>query len=546
MVEKQSPTYGESYYPVQVGQGLYTSELPSNIPDGFSAQVYNFVATGDSLENRIGITRPSVNWSMSINFRMPDDSGVLVRNSSNIELVWGSWDNVTSKMHFIKEPTVAGPLNYTEVILPARVRGIGSYQGFVYFILFDANRVYRINTINWTTGAVTYLSVPSAAAIPATIGLWAFKDRFWTSTSNQLFFTEIAALGASGPETWAATNYIRFDANTGRAIILKVVPLSNKLIVFTTAGVFSLLVEGEPSSWILRILDSESQSTSRMCAFEAKGVVYYANTQGVWATNGQSIAKLSGVIEDQFFLAKGTRIQSVHPYEDGILVSIAKLTSTGFYDAPNCRIFYSKLDPVGWSEWNIENGDGTTNAFGDNRICDIHSITAKLPTALNAEPTVYMIASISDSREGATQNMRPQLLVFDGGSNKLLNRAGVEITAPVSCVLKTKFMDGGNPLTNKVNKECKIEVFTSDSLHEILTSWDLDSTVGASTRARDKITNEFTVGTATNLIRIPTDFMFRRCALTLSAKLQSETSQFKIKDITLVLAKSGPEAEIAR
>ena len=56
---------GEEYFRVALGQGMYTSELPSNIPDGFSAMAYNFVATGDSLENRSGIRRGSVDWKVS-------------------------------------------------------------------------------------------------------------------------------------------------------------------------------------------------------------------------------------------------------------------------------------------------------------------------------------------------------------------------------------------------------------------------------------------------------------------------------------------------
>ena len=55
---------GEEYFRVAIGQGMYTSELPSNIPDGFSAMAYNMVATGDSLENRIGIRRSSVDWKI--------------------------------------------------------------------------------------------------------------------------------------------------------------------------------------------------------------------------------------------------------------------------------------------------------------------------------------------------------------------------------------------------------------------------------------------------------------------------------------------------
>jgi hypothetical protein len=297
----------------------------------------------------------------------------------------------------------------------------------------------------------------------------------------------------------------------------------------------------------LKILDSESISTSRNCAFEAKGIVYYINTQGVWATNGQSVAKISGVIEDQFFLAKGARVHTLHSYEDGMIMSVSKLRSgTDEYDSPNCRILYSKLDPVGWTDWNIENSDGTTNAFGDNRIVDIHSVSPKISTELNLEPTVYFVASVTDSSEAVAQTTRVQLLIFDGGENQARNRAGDLITAPMSCVLKTKYMDGGNPYRNKTNKQGYLEIYTSDAQHLFTTSWDIDSTVGTSSTVRDTAIQGFTVGQASNLIRIPAGFKFRRCALTVSTRLQTNTSQIKIKDLALVLAKDRDEAEVIR
>src|SRR5688572_17889282 len=54
----------DDYFPVAIGQGMYTAELPSNIPDGFSPICYNMVASGDSLENRIGIKKSSLTWKV--------------------------------------------------------------------------------------------------------------------------------------------------------------------------------------------------------------------------------------------------------------------------------------------------------------------------------------------------------------------------------------------------------------------------------------------------------------------------------------------------
>src|SRR5215510_1275158 len=58
---------GEEYYRVAIGQGMYTAEIPSNIPDGYASICYNAVASGDSIENRIGIKTFSYNWKVMDN-----------------------------------------------------------------------------------------------------------------------------------------------------------------------------------------------------------------------------------------------------------------------------------------------------------------------------------------------------------------------------------------------------------------------------------------------------------------------------------------------
>lgn len=555
MVELRSDVYGEQLFRVEIGKGLYTAELPSNIPDGFSQKAYNLVATGDSLENRIGIRQSSVDWH-KVQQGYTDDTMVIKTHAPNVidsaALVWNSYDHtgtmgVPNTLCLIRsEPNGGmGGDGFMEITLPAKCRGVASYQSTIYFLMDDANRVYKVTALDWAADSITYASIPSAASILPTTGLYAFKDRLWTVWNERLYFTEVAPVGGL-PETWTALNYVVFSGIRGRAEIQQVVPLGNKLLVFTRAGAFSLLVEGEPESWILRTLDSESVSLHRLCAFESKGIVYFVNSNGVFATNGSSVAKISGVIEDQFFLSKGIRGQALIPFEDGMILSIMKYNADMTYDAPNCRIFYSKTDPVAWTEWNLESGDGTTNAFGANRICMVMSASLKISTFLSADPVVYFTCAVSDSTAASPQNCRTQLLIFDGGQNQARDRAGNLITAPLNTVLKTKYVDCGNHYRNKTNKRGLLELYTSDSRHNIKTSWDMDATTGTSSEVATTQTTDFTVGQATNLIQIPSDFKFRRCALTVSTALQTNESQIKIKDVTIVLDEDRSETERVR
>lgn len=555
-----SDIQGEELYRVQIGQGMYTSELSSNIADGFSPICYNLVATGDSLENRIGIKQPTVDYKVMEAIIKNDPANVspddyyifntlspFSNDSTQVAFAWGGRGNAVPG-GTLNNPTLnlvraAGTTDandgFMSVNLPVVLTGICQYADAIYFTMgtgSGANSgVQKISAINWATDAVTYSQLASTPSGQIR-GLFAFKDRIWgfgfTTSKHVLFFTNLPTVGGL-PETWAfATNRIPIVGPNGSGSIKKIVPLGNRLAIFTTNGLFTLLVEGEPASWILRVLDSKSISTHSQCAFESKGIIYYVNTEGVWATNTLSVSKVSLTIDDQFWLSKGSRIHTIAPYEDGMIVSVAKHNqAVTHFDAPNSRVFYSKLDPIAWTEWNFNRhglGDFTEN------LVAILSTTPKLQTYLNAEPVVYMLGVISDSAEGANQNSVVELFVFDGGSDTYRDRSNTQRTQPVGIYLKTKAVDGGNPFREKRNKQSYIEIFTSDAEHLFQTSWDMDLTVDEGSEIVPILLNDFTIGLGSNLVRIKSSFYYRRCALNLRAELQTDNSQIKIKDLVLI------------
>lgn len=556
----------EEYFQVAIGQGMYTSELPSNIPDGFSAMAYNMVATGDSLENRVGIRRSSVDWKVS---EVSPGTGLnTVIDQYNIiyplfptrfdaafpSFAWAAWGNavptgaaLNPSLNFVRCAGTADAADgFMSVTTPQLVTGICQYRDTVYFSMISQG-IQKITNFNWTADTITYSSIPSSSG--GTLqGLFTFKDRLWGYQNELLYYTDVAAVGGF-PETWAfATNRIPFVGPSGAGRIKKVVTLGNKLLVFTMAGLFTLIVEGPPQSWILRVLDSKSVCTTNQCAFESKGIVYYINTAGVWATNGLYNTKISGVIEDQFFLAKGHRTHSIVPYEDGLLISIGKLASTNlrYYDSENCRIFYSKLDPVAWTEWNIQTKSTVPTPIGANRLCCVYSVTDKVSTYLNPEPVAYALMFISDSTETTVAGSTLQLLVFDGGEDQIIDKTNTVRLAPVNIYLKTKNMDGGNPYNLKQHKRGLLEIFTSDAQHIFTTSWEIDATTTDGSAVRQTRLQDFTVGVGSNLIQVPSLFHYRRCGLIVSTNLQTNSSQVKIKDIAIVQNTERGEFELVR
>src|SRR6187551_2537912 len=133
---------------------MYTSELASNIPDGFSAVCYNLVATGDSLENRIGIRRSTVNHQSLYNAPTTvarandiDSHGYFCQidpwggDSSKAAFAWSSQGSTvpgnvlnSSTLNFVR---AAGAVDandgFMAVTTAGLISGICQYNGTIYY-----------------------------------------------------------------------------------------------------------------------------------------------------------------------------------------------------------------------------------------------------------------------------------------------------------------------------------------------------------------------------------------------------------------------------
>ena len=54
--------YAESAFPIEIGFGLYTAELPSGLPNGYCFEAYNTIGSGESMENRLGFNYSPVDY----------------------------------------------------------------------------------------------------------------------------------------------------------------------------------------------------------------------------------------------------------------------------------------------------------------------------------------------------------------------------------------------------------------------------------------------------------------------------------------------------
>lgn len=542
----------ETALPVPVGQGLYTAELSSSIPEGYCSKLRNFIAVGDSVENRFGFRQTTVDWNQISTTTFEDHIRLYKMfdgDSTKPVLAWpqpGSGEiNFLRSVDKFNAAAVTGDGYMLAPTGETKVYSLTSYRDRGYFT--SNLGIRRITSWNWTTDAITFASVTTA--IVDAKGLTSFKDRLWCFKSNTLYFSDIAAVGGY-PETWnAATQAIIFDGPSGTSVIRQIVPISNRLLVFTDTGLFVLIVAGEPSSWNKKILDARSSVNSEQCAFESSGLIYYVDNRGVWTTDGLVTAKVSGTIEDAFFQTSYTVKARLNYLDDGMVLSLANYWKSGTniqMDVVKTKIYYTKLDNIAWAEWNIDSTEATVSDFADYRLCEVFSCSDKVYSQLTDTPIGYMLVATSKSTATVSAPIQIQMVVYDSSQDSLrvpLTGSTSELrTDEIILTLKTRYIDAEIKHKDKLIKMAYLEAFSSSVNHQLTSYWSLDN--GSITLGFD--IDEPVSGEGTSLIKIPADFMFRKTALNIDAKMQNNDHRVKIKDIIMMLHLKSNEPDEVR
>ena len=526
---------------VPVGQGLYTAELSSSIPEGYCARLKNFIAAGDSIENRFGFVQTSVDWNQISATAFEDHIRLYKMFDGDSTKPILAWPQVgTGQINFLRSvdkfnaAAVSGDGYMLATSGDNKVYSLCTYRDRGYFT--SDIGIKRITAWNWTADTITAASITTS--INDAKGLISFKDRLWCFKGNTIFYTDVAPFGGY-PEVWSITvNALTIDAQSGTSIIRQMVPVSNRLMIFTDTGVFVLIVAGAPASWNLRSLDARASVNSEQCAFEAAGLVYYVDARGVWSTDGLVTAKISSTIEDAFFQTSYTVKARLSYLDDGMVLTLAayfKNSTSLQVDSVKSRVFYTKLDNIAWSEWNIDPSDAITNLFLDYRMVEVFSSSDRVYTQLTDTPIHYMLVATSKSTTATPAPIQIQLVVYDSSQDSLrvpLTAGTSELrTDEIILSLKTRYVDAEVKHVNKHIKYAYIEMFSSSTDHQFTSYWSLDN--GAITLGFD--IDEPVTGEGTSLIKIPADFIFRKTALNIDAQMQNDDHRIKIKDTVLML-----------
>lgn len=550
--------YSEETVQVNFANGMYSSDLPSAIPDGFCELLTNAVATGTTVENRLGFYAADIlHHVVESDFLPPSPVFSYLGKGGNSNLpvlMWGATIGSTQKIYMLREGNPYEGVSGTSttsgfLIMDVLERFIGAvkYNDRVYY--FTTDDIRYISSVNWdgisvTTGAV---SGPPTGMTCAPVH---FFDRMWVGSKNKLYFTEAVASPGAYPDQWSNTNFISIVGTSGPAYIYKIVPHGTRLLLFTSQGLFQLSVIGDPNNWYLRVVDESAIVNSPDCAFVHAGLVYYASIYGVFVTDGsRESVKLSGAIQNHFvqgnfdnagfgaILKKGN-IYSLHYLDQGLVLSISGYFIPGegelpYYDTDQCFIYYSRLDNIAWSSWQF----GTS--VGQTKIARILGIADTMDTHITRVPMAYILAHQSTSRLGVSINPVQEMYIYDSLQDRFYAGGGSTVTVlPIISTIKTRFFDGGNLIDIKQMKYAFLEFFLSNRLayndaDQWSYSWKTD-TINITPEAAnvsgqpdpDILSNEYAV------TKLESGFRYRtaQLILTFSTKL---TNTFKIKSLYL-------------
>ena len=535
------PVAGEDQFIIEVGFGLYTAELPSGIPNGYCMEANNVVGSGESLENRLGFNYSPVDYFIEQPVTPENVAFTLLYNDNPTYPVLGWPDgNFLCFIRGSARLTASVPTGDGFMRVNADssvVTSLCNYGPVTYFS--TATAIYKINVFNWATDAIT-ISPAITTAVKGLYGMFSFKDRLWGHVGNILYFTNPATV-TTQPETWSAvTQAIPVEGPNGAGEILKVIPLNSRLIIFTSNGLYALTVQGEPASWNFKVLDSRSLSNHRQCAFERNNLIYYTNSLGVYVTDGYEVTKLSSSIDDKFLTyATGSTRYSINFLNDGMLLSLSRNFKVGaqlYYDKDFGKLFYSRLDVIAWTEWDITNyHDPDTGVFTNYNIAGVNSTSDNIYTFLSPDPLSFMLLNTSKSTVAAPLNSVLQLCTYDGFENKLkVNNPISVLTEEIHMKVRTGYTDFGAPYDLKHVKYAFGELFTNDAEYDFETWWVVDGTKDIDKPVNTMIMGD-TPGEGTNLVKIKAGFHTRRASLSFHTVLQSLNSQVKIKNFIAIL-----------
>lgn len=162
------------------------------------------------------------------------------------------------------------------------------------------NRFYIVRSDN-TIIVWDGLNAAAITGSPAGTHCRVHKDRLFVlntlgSLPSRFYFSLIADFTSTG---WVSTNFIDISPGDGDVLVVAVT-VQDQLFLFKARSIWSLLVQGDPSGWVLRNFSRETGCISKYTPREVEGVTYFVGARGIYIFDGVSISRISRNIDSIF------------------------------------------------------------------------------------------------------------------------------------------------------------------------------------------------------------------------------------------------------
>jgi hypothetical protein len=438
-------------------KGLYLSESQDDLPEGFNSQQTNlwvdelghlslragFGTAGYYDQGTTNVPRERNEFIRPIELYPPDFPFDYLRRVFNVyqaptpvggtpttytqfpALIISRWNRTTAsattayRMHIIKSSAIGSGVNYS--INNPGGGGVNQYFGAccqykdrLYFgyatpgstleLVGDVKRLSGWSFADADESTLVQSDLPAFGTDPfggtngkPIEGMITFRDRIFGWCNDKIYFTEVALVGGY-PEDWNfGNNILQVQSVEESCTIHNIIPLRDKMYIFTDRGIYQLYAVGSASGWYLQPVSRDYRVFGRNAVCLVKDAIVFTDRSRIWLYNGDEFRQLGQEIDHEMNQATSA---TVTPFEDGFIVSCNVMSN-----AP-ASISHSFITPVTFTAnwWTLEssrhfyfNGTWSELVFYDDEssprtaLALIGGFTNKVTWAKDSEPTSYLV-----------------------------------------------------------------------------------------------------------------------------------------------------------
>jgi hypothetical protein len=413
--------YGENTAVITFDKGLYLSDTPDAIPDGFSQELINMeVDDLGHLKDRGDFVPCLTNMAVADAGLPISDGGVNTGrppdylNAQTVKLFrfYPPTANQTTPTLVICRNTVptgqrvwstaSGRGSFNEGmeqgldVVSRRILDMTSYRDRYYACNQAKTEIYRVSDFNTASFSPPNLTTTLLFTISGVTKIFTYGDRLFALAGNKIYFTDLASVGGY-PEVWSTTNVIEMPSSRGGGPLVTAVPVNNKVYLFTQAGVYVFYPNGDPTNWSLQFMTDQIRASGEFGVCLTQNSLIVTDRTAIYAFSENGSTKIDYPISDLFATYNSA---AVFPFENGFILVVTKFFSSGglwTFAASNTKVYYNNGKT--WSQLILT----PEKEFGEDTFISVVGAAGPLFTHNSPDKPRSVIAYIH-REEGSNSN----------------------------------------------------------------------------------------------------------------------------------------------